>query len=826
MKKLLVCIILFSGLFNQIIAQTIDEATNSQQQFNKLRIEGASENTIYESLYDCYRKYVAVLENAALNTPAYVQAKRGLREIYPFLQNAASFHSSRGEQQNALVFAQAYMDIPLMEAFKADTFIRDQYFSTMVYFAASGTFNIGNYDKAISYFKVYLSTNEQDKRRDVYYFMAKACMNVKDYNQAMQVLDEATGQYPSDFNMLSIAINNCIEREDNVNLQRFLTKAMAIRPNDETLLNIQGILYEETQEYQKALNIYNRLKQTKPENLNINQHVALNYYNLGVLNYNKAIMETDRKDVKRYNRQAKEYFSASVSILKNIVANEPNSVKYMQALATAYSCIGNQKQLEIINENLSSIGAQTVASNTIPALISYSDKEPVGPSLKPNPSEEKPLFLQYAEKYVENEIKKWMVKDPYETIAEYSARVTVATHKAKVEELKKMAAETYIKTYAQHVRLDDFVLKPYDAENETFLIESEYGDLVLPVPRANKEAEIFEKSWSGMQLKEQQFYIDIDSGKIMLSSLTFVTPTGNKYCFDNNKKSEYEKIEIDPIPIPIYPDDPVPAPTHHFVKSDVDTDIPEGKVKKGRENVYALIIANENYKYVSKVPYAINDGEIFAQYCKKTLGLPKKNIFFYKDATYGTMVEAMEQMKDLSTALGGEMKVLFYYAGHGIPDEDSKDAYLLPQDSNGKQTKVCCSLNDIYNDLGKLQAHSVTVFLDACFCGAKRDGGMVAEARAVVIKPKPLEPKGNMVVFSAVSNKETALPYSEKGHGLFTYFLLKKLQETKGNVTLKELADYIKGNVAKESVLVNKKVQTPTVSPSKSIATTWEKMKL
>ena len=103
---------------------------------------------------------------------------------------------------------------------------------------------------------------------------------------------------------------------------------------------------------------------------------------------------------------------------------------------------------------------------------------------------------------------------------------------------------------------------------------------------------------------------------------------------------------------------------------------------------------------------------------------------------------------------------------------------------------------------------------------------MVAEARAVAIKPKATVPQGNMVVFSAVSNDETALPYEEKGHGMFTYFLLKKLQETKGDVTLKELGDYIRNKVKSESILINDKSQSPTITASGTLANNWQKMKL
>ena len=62
-----------------------------------------------------------------------------------------------------------------------------------------------------------------------------------------------------------------------------------------------------------------------------------------------------------------------------------------------------------------------------------------------------------------------------------------------------------------------------------------------------------------------------------------------------------------------------------------------------------------------------------------------------------------------------------------------------------------------------------------------------------------------MVVFSATQNDETAMPYRNKNHGLFTYYLLKKLQDSKGTTTVGELSDYVTDRVRKASVEVNGK---------------------
>ena len=118
------------------------------------------------------------------------------------------------------------------------------------------------------------------------------------------------------------------------------------------------------------------------------------------------------------------------------------------------------------------------------------------------------------------------------------------------------------------------------------------------------------------------------------------------------------------------------------------------------------------------------------------------------------------------------------------------------------------------------------VLMTACFSGTMRGEGMLTSARGVAIKAKATQPQGNLLVFSAAQGEETAYPYQEKSHGMFTYFLLKKLQETKGNCTLGELGDYVKSQVARRSIVVNGKSQTPTMEPSPSLTDNWRKMKL
>jgi hypothetical protein len=161
-----------------------------------------------------------------------------------------------------------------------------------------------------------------------------------------------------------------------------------------------------------------------------------------------------------------------------------------------------------------------------------------------------------------------------------------------------------------------------------------------------------------------------------------------------------------------------------------------------------------------------------------------------------------------------------------MPNEADKSAYLLPVDGFSSDFESAIKLDDLYNRLSVYPSQSVTVFLDACFSGSVRDDGMLANARSVKVKPKTNIISGNMIVFSAATGEETAYPYKEKQHGLFTYFLLKKLQETNGDVDYQTLSNYITENVKRQSIVVNQKSQTPQVNASFDIQNSWQTMKI
>lgn len=255
--------------------------------------------------------------------------------------------------------------------------------------------------------------------------------------------------------------------------------------------------------------------------------------------------------------------------------------------------------------------------------------------------------------------------------------------------------------------------------------------------------------------------------------------------------------------------------------SDVDLDIPVTEVLN--DKTFAVIIANENYQQEQDVPFAIHDGEVFKEYCTQLLGIPEANIRFVSNATLNNMRYAVDWLKATLEAYQGEARGIFYYSGHGMPDEMSRNAYLLPVDGYGSNMDSGYGLDALYAQLGLAGAERVLYFVDACFSGATREGEMLAESRGVTVNSKAGELIGNAIAFSAAQGYETAYAYQEKSHGLFTYFLLKKLKETRGDITAGELADYLHENVTRVSAVEGTKAQHPSAN---GVMTGWRTMKL
>lgn len=188
------------------------------------------------------------------------------------------------------------------------------------------------------------------------------------------------------------------------------------------------------------------------------------------------------------------------------------------------------------------------------------------------------------------------------------------------------------------------------------------------------------------------------------------------------------------------------------------------------------------------------------------------------------MKNAINNFAGLMAINSSQREFYVYYAGHGYHN-DKKDAFLMPVDVKHTNMGDAIKLSDFYAKLSENSVKSVTVFLDACFSGGGREGALVTARSGVVLKPNEEKLQSNLVVFAASSDKQVSKPFNEQKHGLFTYYLLKNLQKSNGNITYGNLATDVLNDVKTKSRLLHGEEQTPKINISPKIEQTWENMK-
>jgi hypothetical protein len=288
---------------------------------------------------------------------------------------------------------------------------------------------------------------------------------------------------------------------------------------------------------------------------------------------------------------------------------------------------------------------------------------------------------------------------------------------------------------------------------------------------------------------------------------------------------EFRRIKIEMIIHKIIEMNKIPTDlkAHVSVKeralSEIDVNIPTGKKNEG----FALVIGNEDYSSFqpnltaeNNVPYAVRDGETFSNYLRELYGFDKDNIVFLRNATYGTMNQAISRLERLMEIDGKGKEIVIFYSGHGMPDEKTKEPYLIPIDISGNNVNQGVSLKNLMTRLSAKPHGKITFIIDACFSGLGKVEP-IASVKGITVTPVNPELGPNMILMTSSSGNESSIVDDQNQHGLFTYHLLKRLQEAKGEISIDALFNLVRKDVALTAIKKLNKIQTPSILVGKEI---------
>jgi ankyrin repeat protein len=228
------------------------------------------------------------------------------------------------------------------------------------------------------------------------------------------------------------------------------------------------------------------------------------------------------------------------------------------------------------------------------------------------------------------------------------------------------------------------------------------------------------------------------------------------------------------------------------------------------DNDVAVIIGIEGYSSLPKSDYSYDDARLVKEYAK-ALGFRERNIELITDekATKTTIEKVLEVW--LKNKAKPNSRIFVYYSGHGSPDPSTGESYIVPYDGDPSYLSVTgYPLKRLYEKLGSLPAKEVIVVLDACFSGAGGRSVLARGARPLVLTTATAVSYPNMAILSATQGAQISTSSPERGHGVFTYYFLKALNEGKTNVA--DIYESIQPQIEDEAKQLNVQ-QSPTISP-------------
>ena len=233
-------------------------------------------------------------------------------------------------------------------------------------------------------------------------------------------------------------------------------------------------------------------------------------------------------------------------------------------------------------------------------------------------------------------------------------------------------------------------------------------------------------------------------------------------------------------------------------------------------NAFALVIGVETYPGgIPKAEFADRDAQAMVAHLR-ALGVPLRHIKRLTDDT-ATRSRIKGALHWLKRNVRSGSTVYVYFSGHGAPSQGGT-AYLVPFDGDlGDLSDTGVSTSTFYRSLEHLPARHIIVALDACFTGEGKRSVLGKGIRPLVTKIREgaVPSSGKLVVFTAARSDQESGILDFKGHGLFTYYLLKGLNggaERGGHVTVASLYRYLKPKVQSDANLDNRS-QTPELEP-------------
>jgi len=268
----------------------------------------------------------------------------------------------------------------------------------------------------------------------------------------------------------------------------------------------------------------------------------------------------------------------------------------------------------------------------------------------------------------------------------------------------------------------------------------------------------------------------------------------------------------------------------------------DGNLPPLREDAYAVVIGVDysGRKDIPGLKYASADAQDVYNLLtdRRYGGIPKENtiLLLNENATRNSMVAALRKIRTW------DGYIYVYFSGHGAPvtsGDKVTDAVIVPYDAvisdPDSLADTAVKISYLENMVDTSNAKGVMVALDACFTGSGKSitakGGKPIVGMMAAPDLFRTTGSGRVIITSSAANQQSWEDDSEYRSGIFSHFFKEGLRGKAGKgvwVTINDIADYIKSNVAKTAFRLKGQEQNPQVvgSGDFTVGRNWEQFRL
>ncbi len=199
-------------------------------------------------------------------------------------------------------------------------------------------------------------TKIPSKKGDITSLLAKIYINQKEYDKAIEAMDEAKANNPDDVTLYLSEANMYYQMGEKEKAIASLEKAGEMDPNNATVFNNIGLMYAELGNHDKAIENYKKAISLDEDNnearINLVASILSGERDLIDQMNELGMSKEDTQKYDELNKQRQDVYKAALPYLEKALEVDPTDVNVIKTAMNIYSNLGKQEKVEEMKQLL------------------------------------------------------------------------------------------------------------------------------------------------------------------------------------------------------------------------------------------------------------------------------------------------------------------------------------------------------------------------------------------------------------------------------------------------------------------------------------------